>query len=91
MFFPLPLAVRSETGVLYKDHREANFLVCDEDVWGILEVSYHPNRFKQDSEKNIWFKRSGVLCVQHYTSERCYRQPGEVVVEFLEILAKYRR
>lgn len=38
LFFPLPLAVRSETGKLYRDHREVDFLVCDDGVWGILEV-----------------------------------------------------
>lgn len=91
LFFPLPLGVRSETGKLYRDHREVDFLVCDEGLWGILEVSYHPNRFEQDAEKDMWFKRSGVLCVQHYTAERCYKQPGEVVDEFLEVLARYRR
>lgn len=91
LFFPLPLAVRSETGTLYKDHREVDFLVCDEGVWGILEVSYHPNRFEQDSEKDMWFKRSGVLYVQHYTAERCYKHQGEVVDEFLEVLAKHKR
>jgi hypothetical protein len=91
LFFPLPLAVRSETGTLYKDHREIDFLVCENGVWGIIEVSYHPNRFEQDAEKDIWFKKSGVLCIQHYTAERCYSRPGEVVNEFLEVLAKHRR
>lgn len=91
LFFPLPLAVRSETGILHKDHREVDFLVCDEGVWGILEVSYHPNRYEQDAEKDMWFKKSGVLYVQHYTAERRYKQSEEVVVEFLEVLAKHKR
>ena len=91
LFFPLPLAVRSETGTLYKDHREVDFLICDEGVWGILEVAYHPNRFEQDSEKDMWFKRSGVLYVEHYTAERCYKQSEKVVAEFLEVLAKHKR
>lgn len=25
LFFPLPLAIRAETGILYKDHREPDF------------------------------------------------------------------
>jgi hypothetical protein len=33
----------------------------------------------------------GILCVQHYPAERCYQRPGEVVTEFLDILAKHRR
>ena len=91
LFFPLPLAVRAETGNFYNDHREIDFLVCDDGAWGILEVSYHPDRFEKDSEKDTWFKKSGILCVQHYTAERCYNNPAEVVTEFLGILAKHRK
>lgn len=90
LFFPLPLAVRAETGEFYRDHREPDFLVCDQGAWGILEVSFHQGRYEKDSEKDIWFKKSGILCIQHYTAERCYNHPAEVVDEFLEILAKYR-
>lgn len=91
LFFPLPLGVRSETGNFYNDHREVDFLVCQEGTWGILEVSYHPDRYEKDSEKDSWFKKSGILCIQHYSAERCYGFPQEVVDEFLAILAKHRR
>lgn len=91
LFFPLPLAVRADTGNFYDDHREVDFLVCQDGAWGMLEVSYHPGRYEKDSEKDSWFKRSGILCVQHYSAERCYRYPAEVVDEFLAILAKHRR
>jgi hypothetical protein len=91
LFFPLALAVRADTGVHYKDHREADFLACDDGVWGILEVSFHPDRFETDAEKDAWFKKSGILCVQHYTAERCFKEPSEVVNQFLEILAKHKR
>lgn len=91
LFFPLPLAVRAESGRRYQDHREADFLICDEGEWGILEVAFHPNRYEQDSEKTMWFKRSGILCVQHYTAERCYQSSAEVVEEFLSLLARHRR
>lgn len=89
LFFPLPLGVRYETGNNYKDHREADFLICLDGKWGILEVSYHPNRFEQDNEKDTWFKKSGILCVQHYTAEKCYNESQEVVKGFIEILSKY--
>jgi hypothetical protein len=91
LFFPLPLAVRSDTGALYEDHREPDFLVCQDGVWGILEVAYHPDRYEKDSEKDVWFKKSGILCTQHYTAERCYNHPSEVVDEFLQILAKHKK
>jgi hypothetical protein len=91
LFFPLPLAVRADTGIRYKDHREPDFLVCDKGAWGILEVSFHPDRYEKDAEKDAWYKKADILCVQHYTAERCYNQPGEVVDEFLSILAKHKR
>ena len=87
LFFPLPLGVRAETGNFYDDHREVDFLVCRDGVWGILEVSYHPDRYEKDS----WFKKSGILCIQHYSAERCYGFPKEVVDEFLTILSKHKR
>src|SRR5215208_1395720 len=74
LFFPLPLAVRNDTGKRFIDHREPDFLVCKEGVWGIIEVAFHPNRFEKDVEKDSWFKKSGILCVQHYSAERCYEK-----------------
>lgn len=91
LFFPLALGIRAETGRTYLDQREVDFLICQDGAWGILEVSYHPDRYEKDAEKDIWFKKSGILCIQHYTSERCYNTPGKVVEEFLEILAKHKR
>ncbi|MBI3983777.1 hypothetical protein HY346_00575 [Candidatus Microgenomates bacterium] len=91
LFFPLPLAVRSDTGARYLDHREPDFLICHDGVWGILEIAHHQGRYEKDSEKDIWFKQSGILCIQHYTAERCYSSPADVVSEFLGILAKFKR
>jgi hypothetical protein len=66
LFFPLPLAVRADTGTAYKDHREVDFLVCNDGVWGVLEVSNHDSaRYEMDKEKDAWFKQSGILCVEH--------------------------
>ena len=91
LFFPLALAVRADTGKKYQDHREVDFLVCHEGVWGIIEVSFHPNRFEKDAEKDSWFKKSGILCIQHYSAERCFQKPSEVVDEFLDILLKHKK
>jgi hypothetical protein len=91
LFFPLPLAVRNDTGVRHQDHREVDFLICKDGVWGILEISHHENRYEKDSEKDTWFKKSGILCVEHRTAERCYNSPKLVVDEFLNILAHHKR
>lgn len=91
LFFPLALGIRADTGEFYRDHREADFLVCDDGTWGVLEVSYHPDRFEKDKEKDAWWKKSGILCVEHYTAERCFKEPAKVVDEFLTILRKHHR
>lgn len=92
LFFPLPLAVRHETGECYKDHREADFLVCLDGTFGILEVSHHePSRYELDKEKDAWFKKSGILCIEHYSADKCYNQPNIVVNEFLNTLSKYKK
>jgi hypothetical protein len=90
LFFPLPLAVRADTGEMYEDHREIDFLVCDNGRWGILEVAFHQDRYEKDSEKGGWFKKSGILCVEYYTAERCYEETSKVVDEFLSILSKHK-
>jgi hypothetical protein len=91
LFFPLAVGVRADTGEPWQDHREVDFLVCLDGVWGILEVAYHPDRYEKDSEKAAWFKRSGILCIEHRTAEACYNTPAQVVSDFLAILAKHKR
>ncbi len=93
LFFPLTVGVRAETGQQYKDHREVDFLVCHSGVWGILEVSGagHNGRFAADAEKDSWFKRSGILCIEHRTAEQCYNNSKKVVDDFLNVLAQYRK
>jgi hypothetical protein len=91
LFFPLPLAVCKETGEFYKDHREPDFLICDNGSWGILEVAYHPDRFEEDQQKLAWFKELGILCIECYPAERCYNNPKQVVDEFMRRLDQHRR
>lgn len=91
LFFPLAVAVRAETGESWRDHREVDFLVCNNGTWGILEVSYHPDRFERDAEKDVWFKQSGILCIQHCSAERCYRDSEGVISEFLSILKQFEK
>jgi hypothetical protein len=92
LFFPLAVGVKAETGVPWKDHREADFLICYNGVWGMLEVAWHPpERYEKDAEKALWFKKAGILCVEHRTAEACYNDPAQVVEDFLDILAKHKR
>lgn len=89
LFFPLPLAVRADTGENWKDHKEPDFVICDKGKWGVLEVSRHEGRYEVDVEKREWFETSGILCYRPYTAERCFTRPAEVVDDFLQALAKF--
>ena len=91
LFFPLAVAVRAETGKNWQDHREVDFLVCHNGARGVLEAAYHPDRYEQDAEKDMWFKKSGLLCILHFTAERCSKEPARVVDEFKGILKKYEK
>ncbi len=92
LFFPLAVGVKAETGIPWKDHCEADFLICHDGVWGILEVAWHPpERYEKDAEKALWFKKAGILCIEHRTAEACHESPAQVVEDFLNILAKHKR
>lgn len=71
-------------------NREADFLVCYEGKWGILEVDgepFHPpSRTAQDHERDRLFKLHGVLVVEHFDARECWENPSGVVTRFLRIL-----
>ena len=73
-------------------NREADFLVCCEGKWGILEVDgepFHPpSRTVQDHERDRLFKAHGITIVEHFDSGECLERPEEVVRRFLELLRR---
>jgi len=72
-------------------NREADFLVCHNGKFGILEVDgepFHPpSRVAQDHERDRLFRKHGISVVEHFDANRCYEKPDEVVKEFLKILS----
>ncbi len=73
-----------------RKNREADFLVCHNGKWGILEVDgepFHPpSRTVHDHKRDRLFRMHGVRVVEHFDANRCYQKPDEVVTEFLKIL-----
>lgn len=73
-----------------RQNREADFLVCHQGKWGILEVDgepYHPpTRTVHDHDRDRLFRGHGIKVVEHYDAKRCYNHADEVVAEFLRIL-----
>ena len=71
-------------------NREADFLVCHQQKWGILEVDgepFHPpSRLTQEQERDRLFKSHGIRVIEHFDASRCYQDPPEVVKEFLTLL-----
>jgi hypothetical protein len=72
--------------------READFLVCHDGRWGILEVDgepFHPaSRATEDHERDRLFRLQGVSAVEHFDAGECRRDADGVVGRFLEVLGR---
>jgi hypothetical protein len=93
-----------ETGVLFlpnckarlntpegRRNLEADFLVCYEGKWGILEVDgphHTPLRRVEEQERERLFRHYRILIIERFDAGRCYNQPDGVVQEFLQLLKK---
>ena len=75
-----------------RENREADFLICHEGKWGILEVDgepFHPpSRTVQDHARDRLFREHGVRLVEHFDATECYENPAEVVARFLKLLGR---
>jgi hypothetical protein len=73
-----------------RHNREADFLVCWQGAWGILEVDgepFHgPEHAAADAERDQLFRQHGVALVAHYDAARCFTAPDAVVADFLATL-----
>lgn len=70
-------------------NKEADFLVCYQGKWGILEVDgphHTPERRVEEQERERLFRLHGIRVVERYDSEKCKTQPFEVVKQFLQLL-----
>jgi hypothetical protein len=73
-----------------RENREADFLVCLDGKWGILEINgdaYHTNSAK-DHNRSRLFKIHGIRVFEAYEAKRCFNEPDTVVHEFLELIKK---
>ncbi len=73
-----------------RENKEADFLVCYDGKWGILEINgdtYHVNSAK-DHNRGRLFKLHGIKVFEPYEASRCVKEPNKVVQEFLELVKK---
>jgi hypothetical protein len=92
LFFPDALARLGPPHA--RQNREADFLVCWQGAWGILEVDGEPfhghDRAGTDVERDQLFRQHGLEVIEHVDAARCFATPDRVVEEFLAILQQRR-
>lgn len=73
-------------------NREADFLICHNGKWGILEVDgedFHPEtRTVDDHHRDRYFRKHGIPVVEHFDAPDCYNDADSVVETFLGLLEK---
>jgi uncharacterized protein YjbI with pentapeptide repeats len=72
-----------------RENKEADFLICYNGKWGVLEVDgpFHTaERRVEEQERERIFKKNGIKVVERFDAERCYINPDEVVQEFLNMI-----
>ncbi|MDM3858167.1 MAG: pentapeptide repeat-containing protein [Aphanizomenon gracile PMC649.10] len=72
-----------------RENKEADFLICYNGKWGVLEVDgpFHTaERRVEEQERERIFKKNGIKVVERFDSERCYNNPDEVVQEFFKMI-----
>jgi hypothetical protein len=73
-----------------RENKEADFLICHNGKWGILEVDgepFHPpTRTVQDHARDRAFREHGIRLVEHFDATDCYEKADEIVERFLRLL-----
>jgi hypothetical protein len=84
---------RARLGFKTRENREADFLVCCDGKWGILEID--SDRFHKsaadDHERDRLFKAHGIYFIDHVDQGECWENADGVVKKFLYLLRKQAR
>jgi hypothetical protein len=92
LFFPDALARLGPPRA--RQNREADFLVCWQGAWGILEVDGEPfhgqDREVANAERDQLFRQHGLVVMEHVDAARCFATPDRVVEAFLALLQQRR-
>jgi uncharacterized protein YjbI with pentapeptide repeats len=85
----LPNSLARLTTPKGRENKEADFLICYNGKWGVLEVDgpFHTaERRVEEQERERIFKRNGIKVVERFDAEKCYNNPDEVVQEFFKMI-----
>jgi len=84
---------RARLGFQTRENREADFLVCCDGKWGILEID--SDRFHKsaanDHERDRLFKAHGIVVIEHFDQAECWENADGVVKKFLYLLRMQNR
>jgi uncharacterized protein YjbI with pentapeptide repeats len=72
-----------------RENKEADFLICYNGKWGVLEVDgphHTAERRVEEQERERIFKKNGIKVVERFDAQRCYNNPDEVVQEFFKMI-----
>ena len=72
-----------------RENKEADFLICYNGKWGVLEVDgphHTAERRVEEQERERIFKKNGIKVVERFDAQRCYNHPDEVVQEFFNMI-----
>ncbi|MEA5621155.1 pentapeptide repeat-containing protein [Cronbergia sp. UHCC 0137] len=72
-----------------RENKEADFLICYNGKWGVLEVDgphHTAERRVEEQERERIFKKNGIKVVERFDAGRCYDKPDEVVQEFFKMI-----
>jgi hypothetical protein len=83
---------RGRLGFKTRENREADFLVCCDGKWGILEIdgAFHQSA-ADDHERDRLFKAHGIYVIEHFDQAECWENADGIVKKFLYLLRKQDR
>lgn len=72
-------------------NKEADFLICQEGSWGILECDgdeFHKSAAEDHARDRVW-NANGIWFIKRFLATECYSNPEGVVDQFLELLRAF--
>lgn len=90
LFLPNCMARLGSPNTDEQKNREADFWVCCDGKWGIMEVdgeTIHTNAAR-DHDRDRLFRTHSIRVIERFTAKECISHPELVVKKFLDLLRK---
>lgn len=90
LFLPNCMARLGSPNPSERKNKEADFLICCDGKWGIMEVdgeTIHTNAAR-DHERDRLFRTYRIRVIERFTAKECINDAEFVVTKFLDLLRK---